>query len=116
MKDTCYIISMIGGNSKRKVVSYKKDMKRGGHGSGHTFILGIYPATEGEYALSAAMLVSLGEDHRGSSGITMGAGLLRFFLVIGRKLDQFRSERVLLFSHFLTCSIKLYRSSSSPCG
>ncbi len=35
----------------------------------HTFILGVCPSTEGEYALAAAMLVSPGEDHQVPSEI-----------------------------------------------
>ena len=34
----------------------------------HIFILGVCPSTEGEYALSAAGLVSPGEDHRDCHG------------------------------------------------
>jgi len=58
----------------------------------YIFILGVCPTTEGEYTLSAAGLVSPGEDHRVSAGIFTDFGLLCFFLPIGRKLNQFQPE------------------------
>jgi hypothetical protein len=58
----------------------QRDKKDGGTW-GHTFILGAYPTTEGEYALSEAM------PYVRIIGITVDVLLLCFFLHIGRELD-----------------------------
>ena len=64
----------------------------------HIFILGVCRTSEGEYALSEAMpqVRIIGFPQR-----FMDVVLLYFFLPINRKLDQFQSEWVLSFSHFL---------------
>ena len=69
------------------------------------FILSVCPSTKGKYALLEAMphVRIIGFPHK-----LMAFGILRFFLPINRKPNQFQPEQVLSFSHFLICSIKLY--------